>query len=492
MGRVGRLIAGLGAFGGGYVKGRQIARENEWEDEVRAQKRQEWADQKAIRDALSGTDNGNAALAMAASPTDLADVTGGTVPRSADIQAMQRVGTNFFSDPAAAKNAAEMENFATGADEPGSEAAKVEPTRAYNVASRGIFNNAADAIDAQQSTQADAGLASAQRGASKPVTEFSQYLERVAPRVMSKLVAQGKLDQAKHFSDFVRTERGQSYTDTWAGAMRSTVNGDFAGALPKIEKLYNASVPDGRTAKISALDGDRYRVDFIDDKTGAVVSSREDSAGNLSHLGVTALSPEKAATWFATRDAELERETIANRRLDRQAEINAARDTEREDRRDERLGQRLDANAAALERRLSADAERRAGGKGLTAAQERTNAEIDAARERIAGMDPAEIQRRSAKATNTGRENPDHDPSIARAAALAGRRKIGDDPDFDARSSEPSVGMAPSGKTGQATQRADVAKRFRADPAMNNHTLGKETPNGIEVLSKGKLIGYFR
>lgn len=121
---------------------------------------------------------------------------------------------------------------------------------------------------------------------------------------------------------------------------------------------------------------------------------------------------------------------------------------------------------------------------GLTATQERANLEIDAARETVAGLVPQEIQRRTAKTTNTGRENPDFDPGLARAASLAARRKVGTDDWFDKRQGQqkPAVG----------SDRADVGTRFTADPAMKGYALGKETPNGVEVLKEGRVIGHYR
>jgi hypothetical protein len=118
----------------------------------------------------------------------------------------------------------------------------------------------------------------------------------------------------------------------------------------------------------------------------------------------------------------------------------------------------------------------------LTQAQERSNIEIDAARARIATLDPAEVRRRSQKATNTGRENPDYDPSIAREAALASRRKVGTDEFFDSR----------QGQTPTAPRVAPVQSRFASDPAMKDHKMGKSTPQGLEVLdASGKLIGHY-
>lgn len=127
-------------------------------------------------------------------------------------------------------------------------------------------------------------------------------------------------------------------------------------------------------------------------------------------------------------------------------------------------------------------------GRPLTPVQQRGNIEIDAARQQVASLSPAEIRRRTAKNTDTGRENPDYDPSLARAATLAGRRKVGDDDEFDGRASGP----APKPAT-QGYDRQDVAKRFRSDRSMDSYRLGNETPTGVEVLDKaGKVIGHFR
>lgn len=47
----------------------------------------------------------------------------------------------------------------------------------------------------------------------------------------------------------------------------------------------------------------------------------------------------------------------------------------------------------------------------------------------------------------------------------------------------------PTGAKPAAT--GDVASKFAADPAMKGNTLGKSTPKGTEVLSNGKVIGYY-
>ncbi|WP_265948315.1 hypothetical protein [Dechloromonas sp. A34] len=122
-------------------------------------------------------------------------------------------------------------------------------------------------------------------------------------------------------------------------------------------------------------------------------------------------------------------------------------------------------------------------GERLTLPQTRSNFEIDAARERIAGLSAQEIQRRTAKTTNTGRENPDFDPLLERAVTLANRRKYGADDHFDQRQQAQQA-------TGQA---GDAMTRFKADKAMAGHSLGKLTNQGVEVFdSTGNLIGHYR
>lgn len=120
---------------------------------------------------------------------------------------------------------------------------------------------------------------------------------------------------------------------------------------------------------------------------------------------------------------------------------------------------------------------------GLSLSQQRSNAEIDAARETVAGLTPEEIRARTTKTTDTGRENPNYDPSLARAATLAGRRKIGTDQTFDNRTQQ--AAPPPAAPT--------VSSRFQADPAMKAYKLGAQTPNGFEVKdSTGKIVGYYR
>ena len=166
----------------------------------------------------------------------------------------------------------------------------------------------------------------------------------------------------------------------------------------------------------------------------------------------------------------------------------------------QRAQERNDVIARGQDLRAGTAADRTASNEAIAAAritersgpslgQQRGNAEIDAARSRVAGMDAAEIKRRTANFTATGRENPDYDPTLAKAVTLANRRKVGADDEFDQRQQP----QQPTGTNEHGYDRADVAQRFRSERAMDRHKLGNDTPNGVEVLdSSGKVIGHYR
>lgn len=124
------------------------------------------------------------------------------------------------------------------------------------------------------------------------------------------------------------------------------------------------------------------------------------------------------------------------------------------------------------------------GGSGvLTLSQQRSNAEIDAARTRISGLTPDEIKRKTANYTATGRENPEYDQTLAKAVSLANRRKVGADDHFDQR----QQAQPPSGTDG------DVMTRFRGDAGMKGHKTGQMTDQGLEVFdASGRLIGHYK
>lgn len=134
-------------------------------------------------------------------------------------------------------------------------------------------------------------------------------------------------------------------------------------------------------------------------------------------------------------------------------------------------------------RELTGRTDKATQGETLTLPQVRSNFEIDAARKAVSGLTPEEIKRKTSNYTATGRENPDFDPTLAKAVSLSNRRKYGADDHFDQR----QQAQQPEGSDG------DVQTRFRADAGMKGHTMGKQTDQGVEVLdASGKLIGHYR
>ena len=104
-------------------------------------------------------------------------------------------------------------------------------------------------------------------------------------------------------------------------------------------------------------------------------------------------------------------------------------------------------------------------------------------------MDTVEIRKRTAKTTDTGRENPDYDPTLAKAASLAGRRKIGGDDVFDQQRGQKE---AQQPQPSQVRNREAIAKEFRSDRKMDSYRLGRDTQQGVEVLDKqGRVVGHY-
>lgn len=235
-----------------------------------------------------------------------------------------------------------------------------------------------------------ARLGAVQQGVKKPdAADFlPHYLERIAPRVQAEYIRQGRIGDAKAFQDLMDSQDGKVYTRNWTNAVRKIEMGDLDGAVPDLTKLYT-SYPDGRRAQATKLEGGKYQIDMIDEATGKTVNSFALESGDLVRKAAMALRPEKLAEFLAAQEGKRTAEAAS---LNKSIELELLRQDGqeiRDDRRDERLATRLEADAAR----------RAAGGGSLTPVQQRSNAEIDAAREAVAGLSPQEIARRTAKAT---------------------------------------------------------------------------------------------
>lgn len=338
------------------------------------------------------------------------------------------------------------------------------------------------------------------------------YLETVGPRVMDAYLKQGKVAEARAWRDLVESEQGHAYANTYANAQRMVTAGDFEGAIPVLNKLYS-SYPDGRRAQTEHIGDGQYRITMIDEATGKPTGSRVMPAAELSKQALMALAPTKLVEFMAQQQGKREAEGAT---LNRQLELERLRQEGadvRDDRREERLQTRLDAQSENLERRLSA-------GGGLTVPQRRTNDAVDAARQQLSGMSQADILRKTQSSLSSGRINPEFDVNLSRAAKLANSRKYGADPEHDSFSTgrsdanAESRGDSFSGKPladlteGQLQQFANVAgpaakakikmettrRRFLGDRRMSGYSLGQVDPkNGLPlVLDKtGKPVGHY-
>lgn len=334
----------------------------------------------------------------------------------------------------------------------------------------------------------DPRLTVVQGGTAKPVndqldrTSADAYLQRKAPEVINTYLKQGNTKAAFEYRNFIDSETGRNYTQTWAQGARKLAIGDHQGALNDWQVLYNEQLyADGNTVKLTNLDGGQVQVDQFD-KGGNKLGSKTMPIDALARQAGMALAPEKLVEFQAQQEAKRASEGATLTRQEQLEQLRQEGRDKSDDRRDERLGKRLDAQGAALDRRLAAQADR-----GLTTAQAAKNDSIDAARVQLQGMSQEDVARKTQSSLSSGRTNPEYDAGLARAAKLATSRKIGDDPAHD------EFSQGKSQQNAQATQRAEVATRFRSDKSMQNFTLGNATQNGHEVKDKaGKLVGYFR
>ncbi len=155
----------------------------------------------------------------------------------------------------------------------------------------------------------------------------------------------------------------------------------------------------------------------------------------------------------------------------------------------QRAQERNDVIARGQDLRASTAADRTASNEAIAAAritersgrvpsQQRGNAEIDAARAKIAGLTPEEIRQKTTPALASGRDNPAYDPALVKAAAMANRRKVGADDEFDHGVSRHNSRPAPTAmcrRASVATRRCPVTSsvsrltegmRFWTAPAM--------------------------
>ncbi len=336
--------------------------------------------------------------------------------------------------------------------------------------------------------------------------DLGSYLEKVAPRTIQVMLKNGDVEGAKRFQDFVGSEQGKAYTKGWVTGLRKLSMGDNKGAIQDFERLYNTQLyGDGMTVKLEPNeDGSQYVVTQYG-QDGQTLGSRTMKTTDLAKQAALALEPATAIKALAeeesrraTEGAALEKQTLIETHRDqREATKEEARDQRTEaaeDRRDARLSKQL----ASMERRAQGS-----GGERVTLTQKANNAEIVAARRRVAGLSAEDIRKKTQQYTDTGRSNEAFDPQLAAAVRKANERMVGEDPEFDQYNApkkptpQPAQPTKPATQAAQAAQpaatRQELAKKFRSDHTMHNYKLGNETAHGVEVLDRsGKLVGYYR
>jgi hypothetical protein len=417
-----------------------------------------------------------------AEPFSAADVEGAKARERARIyQASGREedASRVLINASRARELSDQEAIRNAYDTPASAAAQGVPMVSTNRAGTGL-SEPMDASQlpagAQEQMQTRPNPAAQGIGETLDRSGTDAYIQRKVPVVINTLLQQGKVEEAKRYRDFMDSESGRSYSHEWSKGVRKLMIGDHQGALSTWQTLYNKQLyDDGNSVKLTPTeDGKQVQADFFD-KGGKQIHTLTQPIDAFARQAGMALAPEKLVEFRAKNEAAKEHEgALLNRNLELERLRQEGRDTQ-DDRRDERLATRLEADAA-----------RRAGGGGMSVPQQRLNDSIDAARQQLTGMSQEDVLRKTQSSLSSGRTNPEFDINLSRAAKLATSRKYGEDPEHDKFSSGKANDNA------VANARGDVAKRFRADPAMNMRTLGKDTPNGIEVMEKGKLIGYFR
>lgn len=315
------------------------------------------------------------------------------------------------------------------------------------------------------------------------------------------------LDAAKRRA--AEDDSAAQHFDNWRDGIQKMDAGDystFAGTIGEYNKnegafndgykLIPQSTPKGVVLNHVDADGNVHAQYSKDDAKTLYNTAMAKKLSMLSPRHWEAA--QKAALAAEEKRADREsRERIAGTHADARmygADVRA-------DTAEEVAGIRAGATTEAARLRASAP---RAGG-GLTLSQQRANDEIDAARAMIDGLTPEEIKRRTSKATDTGRDNPEYDGSLSHAVSLARRLKFGEAAPDRGRASISALptdmhdvlqgNAIPDSATRQAnklTPKQSAEAAMAADQSMAGYTLGEQTGRGFKVLDKdGRHVGYF-
>lgn len=286
-----------------------------------------------------------------------------------------------------------------------------------------------------------------------------------------------RVEQIKEAKDKARRDMFVTEMDS----MRTAKLGDNAGNLAQAADIYRTA--DGLS------DADRQA--GLQGVTQAKARLSKLSPEEVGMAGLKTGNLEAKDYITATSRAESTSDKLANALMLKQLGIDATQQNvlTKETGKNERLDKTLASREGIAEDKIESSEKIAASKVGqLSGSQRLQNREIDAARRVLAGMTPEEIKKKTAKFTNTGRDNPDYDATLATRVRLAAKRKYGDDDWFDTQN-----GINDDGPEVAVQQPKGIPDRFAADTGMQGFKLGKQTDKGYEVFNNaGKLVGHYK
>jgi hypothetical protein len=123
------------------------------------------------------------------------------------------------------------------------------------------------------------------------------FQEKYLPGVIAKLESQGRVKDAEAFRQWAQDSKNRRFSAGWLDAMTSYRMGDKAGTLLKLQNLYNDQVEDNRHVVLAPSGGndDTYVVQVRDNDTGNVVRQFTGNYDDIATMGLGVLSPENQA-----------------------------------------------------------------------------------------------------------------------------------------------------------------------------------------------------
>lgn len=135
------------------------------------------------------------------------------------------------------------------------------------------------------------------RGVAPKVSTEDLWRKEFMPRIYDQYMKNGQPDKAEALQAWADGVQGRRYTNDYHNAMKSVVMGDVDGGLERIERLYNASVPDGNYMSLQNLGDGNVRVTIRTAQGKTITNQR--SLSDFQQAVAMNLSPEQYAAKYA-------------------------------------------------------------------------------------------------------------------------------------------------------------------------------------------------